>query len=166
VVWMDADERIAGDDAGALRSFLAAEALPGCAFGLQHFRMYERPNAAQPLHDSEFTWVYRVFAFRPGQQLVSERLHFDPIPTSISRSAYLGTTIRLQHFGAATEERRLARLAKYRAADPEGRYKVNFGGLADPPNGSLKPWTPRAHQLPVLIDEPLPPNGHKSVSRR
>ena len=38
---LDADERIAADDAAALRQFLATDAIPACAYGLQHFRMWE-----------------------------------------------------------------------------------------------------------------------------
>jgi glycosyltransferase involved in cell wall biosynthesis len=41
VMSLDADERIAPDDAEALRRFIETEALPGFAFGFQVFRMWQ-----------------------------------------------------------------------------------------------------------------------------
>ena len=38
VLFLDADERIAADDADALRSFLGGDALAGCAYGLRCYR--------------------------------------------------------------------------------------------------------------------------------
>jgi len=143
IVSLDADERIPPDDAAALRDFVSSDALPGCAYGLQHFRMW---NEA---HDPSFAWVYRLFHFKRGQAFPRRRLHFNPVPTGIPRPAWIRTTIRLQHLGAMTEERRVARLAKYREADPHGTYGVNFGGLAEAP-ARLLPWPPRPPGLPVL----------------
>jgi glycosyltransferase involved in cell wall biosynthesis len=145
VLSLDTDERLDPDDAAALRRFLATDALPGCAFGLQHHRMWG-PDRCDP----HFTWVYRVFAPRPGQRFPARRLHFDPVPTDIPRRAWLRTTIRVRHLGSATEARRLAAVAKYREADPGGSLTRDFGGLLSPP-ASLRPWRPRAAGLPVLL---------------
>ena len=149
VVSLDADERIDADDAEALRAFLVSDALPGCAFGFQHFRMW-----GEDRYDPAYTWLYRLFSYRPGQQFPDGALHINPVPTSIPRTAWINTTIRVQHFGASSEERRTERLAKYRAADPDELYPVEFGGLADPPPAELARWGPRPLALPVLVGMP------------
>ena len=139
IVFLDADENLARDDAAALRQFLRTDALPGCAYGLQHHRMWGEGHC-----DPRSTMIYRVFAFRTGQQLPDQRLHFDPVPASIRRVAWIPTTIRVQHFGARDEAHRLGRLEKYREADPSGEYPVDFGGLADRP-GEVVPWCDRGN---------------------
>jgi UDP-N-acetylmuramoyl-tripeptide--D-alanyl-D-alanine ligase len=145
VLWLDADERIDPDDAAALRTFLETDALPGFAFGLRHFRMWgER-------YDPDYTWIYRLFAHRRGQNLPDQRLHFDPVPVDIRVHAWVETTIRVRHLGAATEERRQARVRKYREADPGGEWQSDFGGLFAKPDGDLPRWKPRPAGLPVLV---------------
>jgi hypothetical protein len=121
------------------------DAVAGCAFGFQHFRIWGRG------HDPRFSYVYRLFASRPGQAFPRRRLHFDPVPTSIPRHAWLRTTIRVRHLGAATEVRRLARLAKYREADPDGRFPTNFGNLAERVDCELPGWPRRPADLPTLL---------------
>src|SRR5207245_404863 len=79
------------------------------------------------------------------------RLHFDPVPTSIPRNAWVRTSIRVRHLGAADEERMLARLARYREVDPDGEYRTDFGGLDRPPSGELLPWGLRDPQLPIIV---------------
>jgi glycosyltransferase involved in cell wall biosynthesis len=145
VLWLDADERIDPDEAAALRTFLDTDALPGFAFGLRHFRMWgER-------YDPNYTWIYRLFAHRPGQVLPDQRLHFDPVPVDIPLHAWVETTIRVRHLGAATDERRQARVEKYREADPQGEWDADFGGLFARPEGDLPLWKPRPPDLPVLV---------------
>ena len=156
IISLDADERIDADDAAALRQLLARDALPGVAYGLQHYRLWD-----QDRFDPNFTWIYRLFAHAPGQEFPTERLHFDPVPTAIPAKARVCTTIRVKHLGSATEARRLQMLAKYREADPDAIYPTNFGGLADRPAGDLPRWQPRPRDLPVLedaiaIDTPSP----------
>ncbi|HEX3834064.1 MAG TPA: glycosyltransferase, partial [Solirubrobacteraceae bacterium] len=145
VLWLDADERIDPDDAAALRTFLDTDALPGFAFGLQHFRMWGDH------YDPDYTWIYRLFAHRPGQILPDQRLHFDPVPVDIHVHAWVETTIRVRHLGAATEKRRQARVRKYREADPAGDWQSDFGGLFAKPEGDLPRWEPRPAGLPVLV---------------
>ena len=144
VLFLDADERIAADDAAALRGFLAGDALAGCAYGLRCYRFW-----GEDRHDPEPHLVYRLFAPRPGQRLDGEDLHFDPVPTDIPRGAWVPTTLRIQHLGAATPQQVDRRLRKYRAADPEGRYRVDFAGL-DRAAAETVPWTARPAGLPVL----------------
>lgn len=168
IVWMDADERIPPDDAAALRRFLETDALPGCAFGLRHHRMWMAPGAVEATCDPEFTTAFRVFSYVPGDELPPRRLHFDPIPGRIPRNAYLQTTIRLQHYGAATKKRLRARLSKYSEADPDGMYG-DFRGLAAlPAPGRLVPWSPRRQGIPVLAAEPASlagSNGKRTLAQ-
>src|SRR5215510_1486172 len=107
-------------------------------------------------HDLEhyhpkYLWVYRLFAFEPGQVFPSRRLHFVPIPKSIPRRAWIKTTIRIQHLGGMTEERRRARFEKYRQADPNCQYQADYSNLLDTPPPDLPRWQPRPPDLPVLL---------------
>jgi glycosyltransferase involved in cell wall biosynthesis len=145
IVSLDADERLDADDARALRGFLRAEALPGCAYGFQHFRTWGSSC------ESDFSWIYRAFAFEPGQRFTSRRLHFEPVPVEIAPDAWMHTTIRVRHLAASTPELVRERLGKYREADPAGEYGVGFGGMEAEPRGPLHPWLPRAEDLPVLL---------------
>jgi glycosyltransferase involved in cell wall biosynthesis len=143
IIAIDADERIEPDDGETLRRFLETDALPGCAYGLQHFRMW---GGGQ--YDPNFHWIFRLFAFSVEHCLPDEPLHFDPVPAGMPR---VRTTIRVQHLGAASEERRAARLRKYGEADPDGAYPTNFAGLSDSPTGRLALWQPRQADQDVLF---------------
>jgi glycosyltransferase involved in cell wall biosynthesis len=148
ILSIDADERFDPSDAAALRAFLATDALPGCAYGFRHASMRGDPDHYVP----RFQCVYRLFAFEPGQRFPSRRLHFVPVPTSIPRSRWFRTTIRLQHVGSLTAERRLARFEKYIEADPDRAFHQDYGHLLyDPPPGELRRWEPRPPDLPVLF---------------
>lgn len=148
VVQLDADESIDAEDAAALRTFLETDALPGCAYGLRHHRAWG------DLIDDREIWVYRVFAWRPELRLPHDRrLHFNPVPESIPRAAWLRTTIRLRHEGAGDDEGVAARARKYAEADPAGEYRANTGGMEASPNPSaLVPWTARPSGSAVLVD--------------
>ena len=152
VLFLDVDERVSADDAAALREFLTGDALPGCAYGLQHLRAWgER-------HDPAFTWVYRLFAWEPGQSLPAARLHFDPVPASIPRERFIGTTIRVRHLGADSMARIAQRERKYAEADPERAHGgATHGGLDRPPAGDLRGWEPRTPGMPVLAAAGLEP---------
>jgi glycosyltransferase involved in cell wall biosynthesis len=156
-LFLDADERIDPDDAAALREFVEAQADPGCAYGFRVHRMIG--DGAH--YDRAGLWVYRLFAPARGQRLPDRRLHLVPIPTSIPRERWRRTTIRIQHLGGVTEERRAARLAKYEAADPRLEWQSDYSGLAsgqDPP----RPWRARPPGLPVLAEPPVS-SGHELV---
>ena len=144
VLFLDADERIDADDAGALRAFLATDALPGIAYGLRHIRVWGDG------HDPVGRTVYRLFAPQPGDELPRERLHFTPVPTRIGTRARVPTTIRLQHLGAADPDAVRARARKYAEADPERRWGLGYGGLDAPPADLRPGWPARPSGLPVL----------------
>jgi glycosyltransferase involved in cell wall biosynthesis len=148
IVLLDADERIDQGDGRALREFLRTDALPGCAYGFQHYRMWG-PDACEP----RFRWIYRLFAFEPEQVLPSRRLHFNPVPVTIPRTRWIRTTIRVQHLAGMDDARLQARARKYQEADPEGRYRTEDGGLSEVPR-LLVPWKPRHADLPILYVPP------------
>ena len=146
VISLDSDDRIDLEDAKALREFLETDALPGCGYGFAYHRMWEGDT-----YDPDIYWVFRLFAYRPGQAFTNQRNHNVPIPTGIARAAYVRTTIRIRHYGASNEEERLGRQTKYSEADPEGVVPTDFGGLNDRPDGELPRWQPRGTDLPVVI---------------
>ncbi len=146
ILFLDADERIDAADAEALRSFLAAGADPGCAYGFRVHRMVGADS-----YDRAGLWVYRLFAAQPGQRLPETRLHLVPVPTSIPPGNRRLTTIRIQHFGAADEARRRQRLRKYEEADPDHRWQADYTA-AIRAAGRPRAWRARPAGLPVLAD--------------
>jgi glycosyltransferase involved in cell wall biosynthesis len=142
---LDADERIDPDDADALRAFVETEALPGYAYGFRVYRMLH--DLTQ--YDRAGLLVYRLFAYEPGQRFPDRRLHFVPIPTSIPRRRWLGTTVRIQHVASLTEDRRRARFEKYLQADPGRAFQSSYDNLLAGPI-QPKPWRPRPPNMPVL----------------
>src|SRR5207244_1281192 len=124
VISLDADERLDNDDAGALRGFVAEEALPSCAYG---FELYRMVNELQ--FDPRCERVYRLFAFEPGQAFPNRRLDFVPIPTSIRRDRWVDTTLRIKHHGEPDAASRRARVAKFRAAGPAGIFSPSYANL-------------------------------------
>ena len=153
ILWLDADERIPADDAEALRSFLGTDADPECVYGFRVHRMDERMER----YDSADLWVYRLFAWRPGLRLPAERLHFVPVPTDVPRERWVPTTIRIQHLSGSTAERRAARFAKYREADPRHEWQADYSALLDEP-GQGRRWPARPASLPVVA-----PRDHAGV---
>ena len=150
VVSLDADELLAADDAAALRAFLAHGADPDDAYLLPVLRMIGDLDhyAGEPL------WVGRLFAPVPGHVFPSDRLHFVPIPTAIPRSRWRRTTFRIQHRGALTPERRRARLAKYREADPNHEWQGSYDHLLHVPDRT-RLWYPRGALLPAVAHQPV-----------
>jgi glycosyltransferase involved in cell wall biosynthesis len=145
IMSLDADERIPPDDAAVLRAFVETEAIPGLGYGFKVYRMW----GDETQFDRAGLWVYRLFAFRPGQRFPDQRLHFAPIPSDIPRERRVRTTIRIQHLGGATEERRRARFEKYRQSDPDNEFQHSYRELLEP-GQPPQPWQPRATNLPVL----------------
>lgn len=138
ILYLDVDERIEPDDAAALRAFLSSDALPGCAYGLRHLRMWGAR------YDPVATWVYRLFEWAPDLVLPDGGLHFNPIPVSIPTERWVRTTIRLRHLGADSPARIAARVEKYEAGG------AAHGGLDAPPTGELRRWEPRPAGLSVI----------------
>lgn len=154
ILSLDADERIDHGDAAALRQFLESDALPGCAYGFQHIPMRE----SDALHLPESQWVYRLFAWEPGQRFPDQRLHFVPVPTDLPRALWVRTSLRIQHLGGMTDARRLERFAKYVEADPDRYFRADYDQLlAGPRRDDLRPWETRPADRPViLVEEPGP----------
>jgi hypothetical protein len=71
------------------------------------------------------------------------------VPTTIPRENYLRTTIRLQHLGGLTVERRQARWEKYREADPDLEWEPDYEYTRDPVGAVLR-WPTRDPELPVV----------------
>ncbi len=151
VMFLDADERIDVDDAAALRSFLdSPEADREAAYGFLVHRM-----TGSDTYDRAALWVFRAFAWRPGQLLPAERLHLVPVPVAIPPSRWRRTSVRIRHLAGLTDRSRQARLQKYREADPEGAFQGSYDDLLEPPGVPIA-WAPRPEGLPVLLDPPAP----------
>ena len=145
VLSLDADDRITADDAAALRGFLAGDALPGLAYGFPYIRMWRGRR------DPVAYAVWRLFAWEPGLELPRARLHFQPIPVSIPRQRWVATTVRIQHWGAADEERWEVRQRKYAEASGRGpQVATDFGGLDRLGRDDWPEWEPRPAGFPVL----------------
>ncbi|MEO8477429.1 MAG: glycosyltransferase [Actinomycetota bacterium] len=151
VMFLDADERIDPDDAAALRSFLASpDADRGAAYGFLVHRMI-----GPDTYDRAALWVFRTFAWRPGQLLPAERLHLVPVPVAIPSSRWRRTSVRIQHLAGLTDRSRHARLQKYREADPDGAYQGSYEDLLAPPGVPIA-WVARPKGLLFLADAPAP----------
>jgi glycosyltransferase involved in cell wall biosynthesis len=148
VLFLDVDERIDPSDWRALRAFLARDAVRGCAYGFQLFRMLD-----DGAYDPKYEWIFRLFAYVPGQRLTERRFDFVPIPKEIDRERYLGTSLRIQHLGEEKPEGRDQRVAKYREADPGGEYASYYEALREleePPDEGFPLWPSRPKEIPVL----------------
>jgi glycosyltransferase involved in cell wall biosynthesis len=147
LLFLDADECIATDDAVALRTFLATEALPGFAYGFEVFRMVDDDEHFDP----HGMWVFRLFsAFDASVPLPTQRLHFVPVPSGIPMARWLQTSLRIQHAGSLTASHRRARFDKYVEADPSDEFHQDYENiLADP--ALVQPWPARAPDVPVLL---------------
>lgn len=145
ILSLDVDEALHPEDAAALRTFVDRDALEGFAFGLQIFRMVD-----DELHyDPRGLWIYRLFSYEPGQRFPQRKLHFVPVPTSIPRRRWLRTTLRVQHFGSLTPERRAHRYAKYEEVDPQVVFQDTYEHLLDAP-GEVRIWPARDPNQPIL----------------
>jgi glycosyltransferase involved in cell wall biosynthesis len=147
VVFVDADERIDREDGAAIRELVEGPGRPGHAYGFRVFRMVGDAGH----YDQAKLWVYRMFRFEPGQELPSKRLHLVPVPTSIPRERLVKTTIRIQHLGGLTEDRRAARLRKYDEADPERMEQRAYGHLLRV-QPEAREWRTRPAGTPLLED--------------
>jgi glycosyltransferase involved in cell wall biosynthesis len=148
LITLDADERLDDRDAASLREFLETDALPGCAYGFRHVPMRGDGDHFLP----KYQWVYRLYSAAPGQRFPNQKLHFVPVPTAIPRYRWIRTTLRIQHFGGMTPERRLLRFHKYLEADPRRTYQEDYAHLLDAPaQGELRRWQSRPPGMPVLL---------------
>ena len=158
---MDADERLDAADATALRDFLDRDALPGCAYGFRVVPMQGDTNHYAP----RYLWVYRLFAYEPGQSFPTKRLHFVPVPTSIPRAAWIKTTLRIQHLGGMTGGRRQTRFEKYRQADPGREYQSDYAHLLEEMARDPLRWEPRPPDAQVLLAAANAEEGPRTTER-
>lgn len=155
ILSLDADERFDRADAESLKTFLATDALPGCAYGFRHVPMRRDEETFWP----KYQWIYRLFSYESGQRFPDQRLHFTPVPTSIPQQLWFKTTLRVQHLGGMTDARRLLRFSKYLEADPTRRYQTTYRNVLNgPPPHDLRRWQRRPSSLPVLLSEATSPD--------
>ncbi len=147
VLFLDVDERLDGQDAAVLRQFLYTEAITGVAYGMRVFRMIDSIQT----YDKDGLWVFRLFAFTPGQRVPARRLHFEPVATDIPTDRWCKTTVRIKHLAGLTAADRRARYRKYLEADPYNRYQGTYRNLLEPP-GVVKHWPLRPKGIPIPVD--------------
>jgi hypothetical protein len=129
VMWLDVDERLVDYDIDRFREFTATQASPNSAYGFEILRLIGDTRH----FDKNKLWVYRLFAYKPGYTLPTQRLHFEPIPTCIPRARWLRTRLRIAHLASMTAEMRQQRRRKYKEADPTNRWQTSYTQLLDPP---------------------------------
>ena len=152
ILSLDADERLDGGDAAALREFIQDGANPTAVYGLRVHRMIGNLTR----YDRARLWVYRLFSFQPGQAFADRDLHPIPVPVSIPLERWLQTTLRIQHVASLTDARRRARFEKYLEADPDRAFQPDYQFLLDPPE-ELRPWQERPAGLPVVVGPAFAP---------
>lgn len=128
ILWLDADEEIPRSDAARIRPFLEKQALRDAAYGLEVLRLV---NDHQK-YDLGKLWAFRLLPFRPGYELPVGRLHFEPVPVQIPRSAWRRTRLRIAHSAGMTAQLRAARLRKYREADPLNEWQDTYDHIVAP----------------------------------
>lgn len=151
IMQLDADERMAADDAHALREFLLHDADPTRAYCFRVYRMVE----SLYFYDPDPVILGRCFAFTPGQRFPDEELHLVALPTAFPPERWARTTFRIQHLGSLTAEHRRLRYAKYEEADPDRRWQATYEHLTNDPRVVL-PWLPRSRFLAPIAHEPQP----------
>lgn len=151
ILFLDVDERIDVGDALALRRFLAGDAIPGLAYGLQLHRDWDGRVDPEP------RYVYRLFARAERMTLPEGRLHFNPVPIEIERGAWVRTSIRIRHLESA--ERLARRRSKYAESDPGDAHRVYTDALLGQAPDELVAWPPRPAAIPVLGGPKAPPAG-------
>jgi glycosyltransferase involved in cell wall biosynthesis len=92
VIALDADERLAPDDAAVLRRFVADEADVELAYAVRRHRMVD------PMHYDDARTVGRLFAPRSGDHFAPDDRDGSRLPTRLAAGRVCNTTIRLQWF--------------------------------------------------------------------
>jgi glycosyltransferase involved in cell wall biosynthesis len=145
-LFLDADERIDEADGRTFQSFLRTDARKGFAYGFELFSMVGDEHHRNP----RALWVIRLFHCDDAlQPLPSRRLHFVPVPANIDREHWLYTSLRIQHFGGSSAERRVERRAKYAEVDPDDEYDQEYDKILLEPQ-KVEPWPPR-RDVPVVL---------------
>lgn len=139
VLSLDSDERIDPAEGRELRRFVAEEALPGLAYGFRVHRTWDDEDRVEV----PGWWVFRLFAWEPGQEFPDRLLHFEPVPTSVARHRRARTSIRIRHLAGASAERRAERVAKYAEVDPDRSFGFAYQDLVeDVETAAWQAWVP------------------------
>lgn len=136
VLWLDIDELLPVGDDARLLTFLDSTARPDRAYGLEVLRMIGDSQH----FDRSRLWVYRLFSYRAGLTLPTERLHFEPVPREIDQQNWQRTRLRIMHFSSVDGTARALRYRKYQEADPECDWQDDYEDILDGP-GHI--WTLR-----------------------
>ena len=146
VVSLDVDERIDEGDAAALLTLINDEAQSGFVYCFEIHRMINDLN----WYDISGLFVCRLFAYESRHRFPMSALHFPLAPVGIPPTDWLYTSIRVQHIGGLTHERRTARFMKYRECDPHCEYQPSYDHLLAPPR-HVKPWRRRSRSWPLTL---------------
>lgn len=147
VLWLDADEFVPSCDVHLLKKFISTQAHASEAYGFEVLRMVGDRHH----FDKNKLWVYRLFAYRPGFLLPSEKLHFEPVPTQIPRELWRRTRLRIAHLAGLTAPLRRARYQKYLEADPQYKWQDSYAEILDPP-GHIWELKPIQKGIDILLD--------------
>lgn len=162
IMQLDADERIPADDAVVLGDFLRSGASDR-SFAYE-FRVHRMIGGLEWFDKSDL-WVGRLFGFDPSHHFPGDALHFVPLPTSIPRSRWVRTTVRIQHLAGVDEESRRVRHDKYLETDPGNEHQASYEHLLDPPS-RLERWRPRPPRLPVVGNGSWHRESHEAGDER
>ncbi|HYF33499.1 MAG TPA: glycosyltransferase family 2 protein [Chitinophagaceae bacterium] len=135
ILFLDVDELIDENDIHLFTHSNLDELNKDHAYG---FRLYRMVNDLEH-YDKSALWVYRMFAYRQGQQIVAGRLHFEPIPGDISMENWKQSSARIKHLSSLTEVFRSKRYGKYQEADPNLEFQASYENLLDEPK-NIKKW--------------------------
>lgn len=147
VLWLDADEVVANGDDERLREFLRDGATRDKAYGLEVLRMIGDAEH----FDRGRLWVYRLFAYREGYTLPTEKLHFEPVPNEIAQDQWTRTRLRILHFSSVDHDARALRYRKYQEADPNCDWQDDYEDILDGP-GQIWPVRPLPAGKSLLLD--------------
>jgi Glycosyl transferase family 2 len=99
ILCLDVDERLAADDARALRELIVEEREPARAYALRVFTLAERAGC---YHDGPPDWAPRLFAYEPGQTSPSTALVAGWLSSPVPESLWQKTTIRVQRVAGSS----------------------------------------------------------------
>jgi hypothetical protein len=131
---LDADELFEDGIRDHVRSLVDQTAVDAISF-----RLFDMWNATQ--YRSDAHWhahdLYRVFLVRPVPGMAADwppsDQHAGRFPPAVHGLSQWTCTVRLQHFGWATEPLRARKLERYRRLDPDGHWgsKAHYDSIED-----------------------------------
>ena len=135
IIFLDVDEIIDENDFHLFTPSHLDQLSKDHAYG---FRLYRMINDLHH-YDKGALWVYRMFAYKQGQQIVGDKMHFEPIPGDIPMANWLQASARVKHLSSLTEVFRNKRYGKYQEADPRLEFQSSYENLLDAPK-NIKKW--------------------------